>query len=257
MKEGTFEQVKQDLIKEDHYLRHHELRFRLSAKEVQKVSEKTNHTPRILDIGCWPGYLSLYYQREGWEVDAIDLNPERIPTVSEAGVKIIKHNLNTFPQLPYPENHFDSILFTEVFEHLNPASFEELFAGIESCLKPGGRLILTTPNRWALNKNMLQLKTWDEPEVDEEGHGHWKEYRLHEVLECFGSNNLKILKQETISFYSHLGRSNQTGYFPLKEWYKHPNKAVNFAKVLVYPIRNLPPFRDSLLIVAEKPQQTL
>jgi len=254
MNEATFDQVKKDLVKEDHYLRHHELRFRLSAREVRKVPDSTDESPRILDIGCWPGYLSLYYKRESWEVDAIDLNPERIPVITEAGIEVIKHNLNDHPGLPFPENYFDSILFTEVFEHLNPASFEELFAGIEKCLKPGGRLILTTPNRWALNKNLLQLKTWDEPEVDEEGHGHWKEYRLDEVLDCFSSSNLSILKKETVSFYSKLGRSNESGYFPLKDWYKHGNKAVNFAKILIYPLRNLPAFRDSLLVVAEKPE---
>ena len=249
MDDEIFNRVKKDLKRDEAYLRNHEHRFRVSAESVRSVSSET---PRLLDIGCWPGYLSLYFRRSGWEVTAIDLKPDRLPIISEAGINLIDHNLNDHPSLPFPENHFDTILFTEVFEHLNPASFDELFKGIEHCLKPGGRLILTTPNRRALNKSFFIPNRWEEPEVDEEGHGHWKEYTVAEVLECFSNTSLAIVRSETISFYSHLGRSNETGYFPLHDWKSHPNKLRNLAKFAVNPIRNLPFFRDSLVIVAQK-----
>lgn len=252
MDEEIFRQVKADLVENDAYLRNHEHRFNLTSEAVRETGSPQNELPRLLDIGCWPGYLSLYFKRKGWEVDAIDLKPDRIPLVSEAEIKLISHNLNEKPSLPYPADSFDVILFTEVFEHLNPASFEELFAGIETCLKPGGRLVLTTPNRMALNKNLFIPSRWDEPEVDEEGHGHWKEYRLKEVIDCFAPIGLKITRQETVSFYSHLGRSNETGYFSLDQWKDHPNKVRNLGKILINPIRNLPLFRDSLFVVAEK-----
>ena len=253
MNEDIFSQVKEDLIETDYYLKNHEHRFRLCADAITDAQTPSDETPRILDIGCWPGYLSLYFKRTGWDVTAIDLKPDRIPLISDAGIELVAHNLNDHPELPFPENRFDSILFTEVFEHLNPASFDQLFPGIEKCLKPGGRVYLTTPNRFALNKNLFIPNRWSEPEVDEEGHGHWKEYRLSEVVECFQSTNLNIVSQETVSYYSHLGRSNETGYFPLSDWPSHPNKLRNFAKILINPIRNLPLFRDSLIVVAEKP----
>jgi len=249
MDDAIFDEVKEDLKKDEAYLRNHEHRFRLSAEAVQSVgSEK----PRLLDIGCWPGYLSLYFKRSGWDVSAIDLKPDRLPVISDARIELLDHNLNDHPSLPFPENHFDTILFTEVFEHLNPASFEKLFKGIEHCLKPGGRVILTTPNRRALNKNFFIPNRWKEPEVDEEGHGHWKEYTLAEVLECFKDTSLGIIRSETASFYSHLGRSNETGYFPLGDWKAHPNKLRNLAKFAINPFRNLTIFRDSLFVVAQK-----
>ena len=253
MDEAIFDEVKEDLKKEEAYLRNHEHRFRLSAEAVQAVGPDK---PHLLDIGCWPGYLSLYFKQSGWEVSAIDLKPDRLPVISEAGIELLAHNLNDHPSLPFPENHFDTILFTEVFEHLNPASFEKLFKGIEYCLKPGGRLILTTPNRRALNKNFFIPNRWAEPEVDEEGHGHWKEYTLAEVLQCFEDTSLSIIRSETASFYSHLGRSNETGYFPLSNWKAHPNKIRNLAKFAINPIRNLSPLRDSLFVVAQKPPIT-
>ena len=252
MDHEVFDKVKADLSADEAYLRNHEHRFRLSAEAVQAADKSSGDTPRLLDIGCWPGYLSLYFQRQDWEVSAIDLKPDRLPIISEAGIELLAHNLNDSPDLPFPDNHFDTILFTEVFEHLNPASFKELFAGIERCLKPGGRLILTTPNRFALNKSLFIPNRWSEPEVDEEGHGHWKEYKLSEVIACFENTGLNVIRKQTFSFYSHLGRSNETGYFPLENWTAHPNKLRNIGKILINPIRNLPLFRDSLFVVAQK-----
>jgi SAM-dependent methyltransferase len=251
MDEAIFDGVRKALCDTEYYFQNHERRLRLTAECVRDTSQGEGPA-RLLDIGCWPGYLSLYFKRLGWEVDAIDLKPDRLPAITEAGIGIVSHDLNQKPALPFPEAHFDTILFTEVFEHLNPACFGELFPGIEKSLKPGGRLILTTPNRFALNKSLFIPNRWETPEVDEEGHGHWKEYRLSEVSDCFKDTSMSILRAETISFYSHLGRSNDDGYFPLGEWRTHSNKLRNLAKVLINPVRNLPLFRDSLIVIAEK-----
>ncbi|MDA7930242.1 hypothetical protein N9B63_05330, partial [Akkermansiaceae bacterium] len=91
MDDAIFDEVKEDLKKDEAYLRNHEHRFRLSAEAVQSVgSEK----PRLLDIGCWPGYLSLYFKRSGWDVSAIDLKPDRLPVISDARIELLDHNLN-------------------------------------------------------------------------------------------------------------------------------------------------------------------
>lgn len=205
----------------------------------------------VLDIGCWPGFLSLLFRSWDWQVDAVDLAPERLSHVAAAGVRISSQNLNDRPTLPYADAAFDCIFLTEVFEHLNPACFPELFASIRRALKPGGRLVLTTPNRLALNKNLFIPGRWEVPEVDAEGHGHWKEYRLSEVREVLQSAGLRILSSRTVSFYTHLGRADGVGYFPLRELLKHPNKPRNLAKILAWLPRQIPPLRDSLILVAQ------
>jgi Methylase involved in ubiquinone/menaquinone biosynthesis len=57
--------------------------------------------------------------------------------------------------LPYPDNHFDVVLFCEVLEHLTNDPFRAL-GEIRRVIKPGGRLILTTPNV-ACAKNVLKM----------------------------------------------------------------------------------------------------
>jgi SAM-dependent methyltransferase len=251
MNEAVYAGVAEKLHENEAYHRNHDIRFRQTIRWVDPPSG--DGECHLLDIGCWPGYLSMYFKACGWNVDAIDLKPDRIPQVTDVGVRVTSHNLNDDPCLPYDANSFDTILFTEVFEHLNPASFGDLFASLGKVIKPGGQLILTTPNRLALNKSLFVPNRWSEPEVDEEGHGHWKEYLLSEVVDCFKGSGLKVSRSETVSFYSQLGRSNETGYFPLSDWREHPNKVRNLAKIVVNPLRNLALFRDSLVVIAKKP----
>jgi 2-polyprenyl-6-hydroxyphenyl methylase/3-demethylubiquinone-9 3-methyltransferase len=93
-----------------------------------------------------------------------------------------------------PDDHYDLVLFTEVIEHLafNPvAMWRELYR----VLKPGGRIVVTTPNYYALRgrawrplrflrggggglrvDDVLWLRTYAH---------HWKEFSLQELRRYF------------------------------------------------------------------------
>lgn len=58
-------------------------------------------------------------------------------------------------RLPYPDDHFDVVLFCEVLEHLTNDPLAALME-IRRVLKPGGRLVLTTPNAACAN-NVLKI----------------------------------------------------------------------------------------------------
>jgi SAM-dependent methyltransferase len=58
-------------------------------------------------------------------------------------------------ELPFPEHSFDVVLCGDVIEHLrDPTSF---FERVRPLLRPGGRLVLTTPNvaNWAMRLGLL------------------------------------------------------------------------------------------------------
>ena len=65
-------------------------------------------------------------------------------------------NVETDP-LRYPDDHFDVILFCEVVEHLTNDPLAALME-IRRVLKPGGKLILSTPNS-ASARNILKIVT--------------------------------------------------------------------------------------------------
>jgi SAM-dependent methyltransferase len=93
---------------------------------------------RALDLGCWMGDFCKLLP-PAWEKWGIDL--ERHPELPRE-VHFIKADIET--GLPLKDRSFDLIFAGEVIEHLRAT---QVFLGrCFQVLKPGGRLILTTPN---------------------------------------------------------------------------------------------------------------
>ena len=106
--------------------------------------------PRILDIGCGEGILALWLARAGHQVLGIDIEPAAIVAArdlmaSELAVVRDRIELRVADALSMGlgENAFDTVVLGEVIEHLvDPSAMLECAAVF---LKPGGRLVLTTP----------------------------------------------------------------------------------------------------------------
>ena len=106
--------------------------------------------PRILDVGCSEGVLELLLARAGHQVLGIDIKPAAIAAArdllrSEPPAVRNRVELRVADALgvELDETGFDSVVLGEVLEHLTyPAAMLERAAAF---LKPGGRLVLTTP----------------------------------------------------------------------------------------------------------------
>ncbi|MCP1469419.1 SAM-dependent methyltransferase [Sphingobium sp. OAS761] len=102
----------------------------------------------------------------------------------EAHVLAYDHfNVET-DRFPYADASFDIILFCEVLEHLTHDPLPAL-REMARVLKPGGRLVLTTPNV-ASARNLLRLMRGDNVHDRYSGYGpygrHNREYTLDEVV---------------------------------------------------------------------------
>lgn len=98
---------------------------------------------RVLDVGCGAGGLLHRIRGAGFAAAGVDFNSERVAALRAAGFEIFEGGVveygkkNTAP--------FDAITMMEIIEHLdNPAQW---LAAIRGLLKPGGLLIVGTPNR--------------------------------------------------------------------------------------------------------------
>jgi SAM-dependent methyltransferase len=81
----------------------------------------------------------------GYEMSALDLAPERFAkAIEHLGLDIRTCDVETGP-VPFDADTFDGIVFNELFEHLR---INPIFTMQEShrVLRPGGRLLLSTPN---------------------------------------------------------------------------------------------------------------
>ena len=111
---------------------------------VEKVvKRRLNLTaPACLDIGAGSGDL-LKLLRQGWpemQADACDYHIERFALQD---VNIVQIDLNTQP-LPYADGSFDLVTCSEVLEHVE--NYRAVLREIHRVLKPGGLMVVTTPN---------------------------------------------------------------------------------------------------------------
>lgn len=120
---------------------------------------------RILDVGCgsYPYFLSHTAFKEKFAIDQLP------PSVKQSEIQWHVLNLNEAPKLPFETAYFDAITLLAVAEHVNPASLEELLREAHRTLRPGGRIILTTPAAWSdgLLKLMARVGLVSAEEINE------------------------------------------------------------------------------------------
>ena len=131
-----------------------------------------NKRSKILDIGCGPGLKSFVLSKKH-KVIGFDVDKKQVGAWK-------KYNCNLFlasaEEIPIKTKSFDTILCTEVLEHVK--DYKKLLNDVLRIIKKQGRIIITTPNA-ATNRSG-------------EKYGHFKEFRIEELKKLFQKNNLRI-----------------------------------------------------------------
>jgi SAM-dependent methyltransferase len=179
---------------------------------------------KVFEPGCGNGYVSFLASRIGYDVTACDswFPEDRTELFARARVNCFKANLNRldpWPQLRDAE--FDSVLFGEVIEHIlnHPLG---LCREIHRVLKPGGLLILTTPNpetlansiRTALGRHsiwgteeFMSVAKIENGEIIDQGDIHFREYRQEELLRLLRNSGFDVVEAAFITTGSPEGES--------------------------------------------------
>lgn len=182
------------------YLAHHFRRFRVTVDELG-----TGWSPqlgcRVLDVGAhWLHQTALLWG-DGYKVTAVDLpstfETEWVKTAAaRMGVELMPVlDLSRPSELEIlPDNAFDLVFFSEIIEHItfNPVEF---WRSIYRVLRPGGRIVITTPNYYS-----PYSRVWDLPRFWSGFGGgisvheiltqhtcshHWKEFTARELIYYF------------------------------------------------------------------------
>jgi SAM-dependent methyltransferase len=97
---------------------------------------------RLLEVGSGSGRFLNRMRKAGWTVEGIDFDPVAASRARERfGIPVA---IGSLPDLRYPEGKYDVVAMSQVIEHVpDPAA---LLKECRRVLRPGGRLVLSTPN---------------------------------------------------------------------------------------------------------------
>ncbi len=104
---------------------------------------------KALDAPLGPGAMALHLHQLGYEVSGVDLDLNQSRELPPA---IARHTCNLNQSLPLPDNRFDLVTSLEGIEHVENQF--HLLRELSRVLKPGGHLILSTPNICSLEERL-------------------------------------------------------------------------------------------------------
>lgn len=115
-----------------------------------------------LDVGCREGTQTRWLQARGYAVTSIDVEDAGCP-----GMRVVDCNR----PLPFPDDSFDLVWCSEVLEHLVDPEFS--LNELRRVTRPGGDLVLTTPNSYALLFRLIARLGFTPEKIQRKDHLHF------------------------------------------------------------------------------------
>ena len=110
-----------------------------------------DHSLLILDLGCGDGRLAAEYKKTSNRVWGVEINPEQRTRAAGLLERVLEIDLEgEWSQLE--GGVFDLVVMSAVVEHI--FDYRHLFAETARVLKPGGALIVATPNAASLRSRL-------------------------------------------------------------------------------------------------------
>jgi SAM-dependent methyltransferase len=161
--------------------------------------------PRILDVGAQFSSLTVYAVKLGCHAAAVDYGPaaKAFQQVAvDKGVDYKECDLGAEP-LPFSDNQFDFVTYTDVMEH-HSFSPKRVLREIHRVLVPGGRVVVVTPNHASIyNRHRLlfggsvndDFDYFFDVCADERIYdGHHREYTRAELRAALGRTQFQVLE---------------------------------------------------------------
>jgi SAM-dependent methyltransferase len=164
----------------------HHLKFRRVVEEMQG-------RPRHLDIGCGPGTL-IGTLDDRFLSTGTDISATQIAYARRAYESKSKRFFAVPVQaLPDDCRDYDVATVVEVIEHLSPADVDDLLRTTIERLRPGGKLILTTPNyRSAWPLVQMLVNRFGEVDYNPQHINRFTPHLLRQLLQNLGLNDVRV-----------------------------------------------------------------
>lgn len=112
-----------------------------------------SYDARVADIACGGGKLLFFFLRHGYRrTEGVDISPEQVSLARQIIDKVVVGDATEF--LEARPSQFDLLIALDVIEHLRKDEVMRFLDACSKALRPGGRLIIQTPNAespWGLS----------------------------------------------------------------------------------------------------------
>lgn len=190
------------------------IRYKIALKYVSDLCVENK---RICEIG--PGGVIIYISKYSKADTSAIVSPRERhwdEIFKTHNIDHLKWDLNTVLSDTGHSNYFDCVIFLETLEHLNRWP-EHIINDIHKLIKPGGYLLMSTPNLVRLSNRfrMLLGRPPNNPfKYTDAGEHHVREYTLGELKEFFPKKKW-IIDKTSYEFPHSIGNN---GIFKLLTW---------------------------------------
>lgn len=163
------------------------------------LAERTGTAQRA-DISTGIGLLPAVFRRAGIDIVATEKDPNVARYAAAHGTPVYRYEIGKDVP-PFEAQSLDLLVFSETLEHLKSAPIGVL-KELSSLLRPGGQMLLTTPNvarlshleALAAGENFLEPFPADLPPGQDatDSIEHVREYSIREVVEAIEAGDLAV-----------------------------------------------------------------
>lgn len=203
---------------------------------IKFVGRHTNIEGNVLDYGTGKGHLSGFLmENDKVNLTACDFSDETIININSKFSSVANFKgcflVKEFPS-SFKENQFDIIFLVEAIEHLTDDYLLPTLSEIRRILKPGGSVIVTTPN-----EENLALQNVCCPECGCVFHRvqHVRSFNKESLRTIMSNHNFKAVFCNAIDFEDYGGK-----------------RKIKLAKNFIRPLLGLKKYTPHLVYIGKK-----
>ncbi|MCL6740396.1 class I SAM-dependent methyltransferase [Sphingomonas sp. RB56-2] len=126
------------------------------GRSLLRFVEKHIQIGTAVDVGCGGGDLMLFLMQRGHDVYGVDQSPVTVEGINDRFAGLGHFKGATVGTDRLSDGIADTVFLVEVVEHLDDAALNNSLDEARRLLKPGGHLVLTTPNEEDLEASKIQ-----------------------------------------------------------------------------------------------------